>query len=47
MMIYNRATIIIQSHASRAFTHIAEMLRAPVRIDQDFGYDIVFWMTIG
>lgn len=33
MMIYNRGTIIIQSHASAASTHMAEILRAPVRID--------------
>lgn len=47
MMIYNRATIIIQSHASGASTHMAEMLRALVRIDQDPDYGIVFWTKIG
>lgn len=46
MMIYNRATIIIQSHASRALTP-AEMLKAPVRIDQDSDHNIEFSTHIG
>jgi hypothetical protein len=47
MMIYNRATIIIQSHASKALTP-AKLLIAPVRIDQDSDHNnIEFWTHIG